>query len=58
MVAVGRGLTSSRVGVLVVRAESARQFDEAYGLAFAQQLKNKDIPEGGSKVGTPFRPPS
>jgi len=30
--------------------ESARQFDEAYGLAFAQQLKNKDIPEGGSKA--------
>ncbi len=25
--------------------ESARQFDEAYGLSFAQQLKNKDIPE-------------
>ncbi|CAM9635203.1 unnamed protein product, partial [Phaeothamnion confervicola] len=24
--------------------------DEAYGLAFAQQLKNKDIPEGGSKA--------
>jgi glutamate dehydrogenase len=30
--------------------ESARQYDEAYGLAFAQQLKNKDIPEGGSKA--------
>ena len=30
--------------------ESARQFDEAYGLAYAQQLKNKDIPEGGSKA--------
>ena len=29
--------------------ESARQYDECYGLAFAQQLKNKDIPEGGSK---------
>ena len=25
--------------------ESSRQFDEAYGLSFAQQLKNKDIPE-------------
>ncbi len=24
-------------------------FDEVYGLSFAQQLKNKDIPEGGSK---------
>ncbi|KAL7542946.1 hypothetical protein ACHAXR_012240 [Thalassiosira sp. AJA248-18] len=30
--------------------ESAHQFDEAYGLAYAQQLKNKDIPEGGSKA--------
>lgn len=30
--------------------ESTRQFDEAYGLAHAQQLKNKDIPEGGSKA--------
>lgn len=29
--------------------ESSRQFDECYGLAYAQQLKNKDIPEGGSK---------
>eukprot|EP00980_Cylindrotheca_fusiformis_P007187 scaffold1514_cov118-Cylindrotheca_fusiformis.AAC.7 len=30
--------------------ESARQYDECYDLAFAQQLKNKDIPEGGSKA--------
>lgn len=30
--------------------ESARQFFEAYNLAYAQQLKNKDIPEGGSKA--------
>jgi glutamate dehydrogenase len=30
--------------------ESARQYDECYGLASAQQLKNKDIPEGGSKA--------
>lgn len=30
--------------------ESARQYDECYNLAFAQQLKNKDIPEGGSKA--------
>jgi len=30
--------------------ESARQYDECYGLAFAQNLKNKDIPEGGSKA--------
>ncbi len=29
--------------------ESERHFDEAYGLAAAQHLKNKDIPEGGSK---------
>ena len=29
--------------------ESARHYREAYSLAFAQQLKNKDIPEGGSK---------
>lgn len=30
--------------------ESAHQYDEVWGLAFAQQLKNKDIPEGGSKA--------
>ncbi|KAK3286663.1 hypothetical protein CYMTET_5789 [Cymbomonas tetramitiformis] len=30
--------------------ESGRIFNEAYSLAFAQQLKNKDIPEGGSKA--------
>jgi len=29
--------------------EGERLYDEVYGLAFAQQLKNKDIPEGGSK---------
>ena len=29
--------------------ESARHYDECYSLALAQQLKNKDIPEGGSK---------
>ena len=29
--------------------ESARHFDECYRLAEAQQAKNKDIPEGGSK---------
>lgn len=37
--------------------ESSRQYDEVYGLSYAQQLKNKDIPEGGSKgvllVNTP-----
>lgn len=30
--------------------ESRKMFDEAYDLAFAQQLKNKDIPEGGAKA--------
>ena len=25
--------------------ESGNQYDECYGLAYAQQLKNKDIPE-------------
>ncbi len=29
--------------------ETERLYDEAYSLAFAQQLKNKDIPEGGAK---------
>ncbi len=48
----------ARGGVRVVRpgspeqlaAETDRVYDEAYGLAFAQQLKNKDIPEGGAKA--------
>lgn len=31
-------------------AESMRHYNEAYNLAYAQQLKNKDIPEGGSKA--------
>lgn len=30
--------------------ESSRCYDEVYGLSHAQQLKNKDIPEGGSKA--------
>lgn len=30
--------------------ESSRHYDECYGLAYAQQLKNKDIPEGGAKA--------
>ena len=30
--------------------ELDRMYEEAYGLAFAQQLKNKDIPEGGAKA--------
>lgn len=29
---------------------SERMFEEVYDLAFAQQLKNKDIPEGGAKA--------
>ena len=48
----------ARGGVRVVRpgspeqlaAETDRVYDEAYALAFAQQLKNKDIPEGGAKA--------
>ena len=40
--------------------ESSRIFSECYGLSWAQQLKNKDIPEGGSKavclVNTPSIP--
>lgn len=47
----------SRGGVRIVRPlgqeqyalETERLYDEVYGLAHAQQLKNKDIPEGGSK---------
>ncbi|WP_372370176.1 NAD-glutamate dehydrogenase domain-containing protein [Candidatus Uabimicrobium sp. HlEnr_7] len=47
----------SRGGLRIVRSrdsehydlESTRVFDEVYGLSSAQQLKNKDIPEGGSK---------
>jgi glutamate dehydrogenase len=47
----------ARGGVRLVRPrgweqhtlESERLYQEAHGLAFAQQLKNKDIPEGGSK---------
>ena len=31
-------------------AESMRVYDEVYGLSSAQELKNKDIPEGGSKA--------
>lgn len=31
-------------------------FDEVYGLSYAQQLKNKDIPEGGSKAVLVLRP--
>ena len=30
--------------------ESRRHFNECFRLAWAQQLKNKDIPEGGAKA--------
>ncbi len=36
--------------------ESERLYDEVYQLAFAQQLKNKDIPEGGSKAAVLIEP--
>ncbi len=47
----------ARGGVRIVRPRGSEQFaleaerlyEEAYGLAFAQQQKNKDIPEGGAK---------
>lgn len=48
----------ARGGVRVVRTRSAEQYelesnrlyDEVKGLAYAQQVKNKDIPEGGAKA--------
>src|SRR5204863_6006432 len=54
----------SRGGLRVVMPRSAADydyalaglFDEVYGLSFAQQLKNKDIPEGGSKAVLVLRP--
>jgi len=33
----------------VYKTNASRLFEEAYNLAFTQQKKNKDIPEGGSK---------
>ncbi len=36
--------------------ETERLYDEAYQLAYAQQLKNKDIPEGGSKAAILLEP--
>jgi len=36
--------------------EAERLYDEAYSLAFAQQLKNKDIPEGGAKAAVLLAP--
>ncbi|MCH2162746.1 MAG: NAD-glutamate dehydrogenase, partial [Phycisphaerales bacterium] len=54
----------ARGGLRVVRPrsesqkvrESERLYDEVYGLAFAQQLKNKDIPEGGAKAAILVEP--
>ena len=36
--------------------EAERLYDEVYGLSFAQQLKNKDIPEGGAKAAILLEP--
>ncbi|MCA9290255.1 MAG: NAD-glutamate dehydrogenase [Phycisphaerales bacterium] len=44
------------IGVDQHAIEMERLYDEAYGLAFAQQLKNKDIPEGGSKAAVLLEP--
>jgi glutamate dehydrogenase len=38
--------------------EAERLYDEVYGLSFAQQLKNKDIPEGGAKAAILLEPGS
>ncbi|MDQ3233521.1 MAG: NAD-glutamate dehydrogenase [Pseudobdellovibrionaceae bacterium] len=54
----------ARGGVRVVMPRSdadydmalAGLFDEVYGLSNAQQLKNKDIPEGGSKAVLVLKP--
>ena len=43
-------------GVEQYALEHERLYDEAYNLAFAQQLKNKDIPEGGSKAAILVHP--
>ncbi len=45
-------------GLAQFNAETERLYDEAYGLAFAQQMKNKDIPEGGSKAAVLLHPRS
>ena len=39
-----------------VQRRDRATYDEAYGLAFAQQMKNKDIPEGGSKAAVLLHP--
>ena len=54
----------ARGGIRVVMPRSdadydmalAGLFDEVYGLSHAQQLKNKDIPEGGSKAVLVLKP--
>ncbi|MHC5113461.1 MAG: NAD-glutamate dehydrogenase domain-containing protein [Planctomycetota bacterium] len=54
----------ARGGLRVIRTRSEEQhalenerlYDEAYNLAFAQQLKNKDIPEGGAKAAVLLDP--
>jgi glutamate dehydrogenase len=54
----------ARGGLRVVRTssptqltrEAERLFDEVYGLSWAQQLKNKDIPEGGAKAAILLEP--
>ncbi len=55
---------TARGGVRVVRPgsdeqfirETERHFDEVFELGYAQQLKNKDIPEGGAKAVILVRP--
>jgi glutamate dehydrogenase len=44
------------VGADQFAREAERLYDEAYSLAFAQQLKNKDIPEGGAKAAILLAP--
>lgn len=54
----------SRGGLRVVMPKNTTEhdfalaglFDEVYGLSHAQQLKNKDIPEGGSKAVLLLKP--
>jgi len=51
------GLRVIRPRDLVQHAREAdRLYDEVYGLAYAQQQKNKDIPEGGSKCAILVEP--
>jgi glutamate dehydrogenase len=54
----------ARGGLRVIRPRDASQhareadklYDEVYGLSFAQQQKNKDIPEGGAKCAILVEP--